>query len=76
MPTLQNPADNIHAQAVRAAQDRAHWLARAADTQRCAQSLRELPRRRCLALARKAEQRVIDLAIWAEIYATKHPLCA
>lgn len=49
------------------AQRRARWLKRAADTARSAPSLAEFPRRRCLALARQCEARIVNLSITAEL---------
>ncbi|QXL84112.1 hypothetical protein [Comamonas sp. NLF-1-9] len=56
------------------AQRRGRWLERAADTTRSAQSLAEFPRRRCLALARKCETHIVDLAILAELRCEREAL--
>lgn len=61
-------ADSIFVAAEYWAKQRAYWIGRANDADRSAQSLAEFPRRRCLHLARKAEARVVNLSIGAEIH--------
>jgi len=60
--------ETIFKEAEHQAKTRAHWLERANDTARSPESLSEFPRRRCLRLARKAEARIVDLSIRAEVH--------